>query len=136
MITDKEFLEEMLKKGLQQYKSKRQLAFAIGLPNAQTLSHWIKRGKVPGDWKPLVANKLKINWLKTDSSSDLSTQLNHDAIAFATLGIIECSKSHPEKSESVVWRTQAFILLYKAWFNSEMRNQGTATLLTLVPWED
>jgi transcriptional regulator with XRE-family HTH domain len=125
MITDKEFLEEMLRKGLERYNSKRQLAFAIGLKNAQTLHHWIERGKVPGDKKPLVASVLKINWLETEESDVLSTQLNHEAIDFAgsatglnmiadTIGVpmpVESQSNNSRTGSLINWSAVGFAVL-------------------------
>jgi hypothetical protein len=142
MINDNEFIEQLLDKGLVLYKSKRQLAFAIGLPNAQTLNHWIKRGKVPGNLKPAIAEILGIDWLiskEVDQPNELTCPKNHlydewneEALDFAVLGIIEYSKEYPKTMADAEWRKKAFKILYKAWYNEEMRRLGVIPLLNLV----
>jgi len=52
MITDSEFVAEMVRKIAIRYKSKRQFALEIGEKTGQNLNHWIKRGRVPGDKNP------------------------------------------------------------------------------------
>ncbi|MBT6550411.1 MAG: hypothetical protein HOM14_03545 [Gammaproteobacteria bacterium] len=82
MITDSEFVAEMVRKIAIRYKSKRQFALEIGEKTGQNLNHWIKRGRVPGDKKPLVAEKLSIDWL--DNNSRINEQLNNlDQSSFA-----------------------------------------------------
>ena len=134
MITEKEFLDQMLEKGLNEFKSKRQLAFAIGLDNAQALNHWIKREKVPGDWKPKVSALLGISWLD-DTESLLAPsvygQMNFDACDFAVLGIIEYTNKFPD-AMTAEFRIKAFKSLYKAFFIQEARELGAIPLLTLI----
>lgn len=143
MIDDKQFIEQLLEKGLIAFKSKRQLAFAIGLPNAQTLNHWIKRGKVPGNLKPGIAQIIGIDWLKeSDQPSDQPSKIdsrkyiydhwNEEALDFAVMGIIEYSKEYPKAMADAEWRKKAFKILYKAWYNEEMRRLGVVSLLNLV----
>tara|TARA_R110000851_G_scaffold225931_1_gene378700 strand:- start:55 stop:483 length:429 start_codon:yes stop_codon:yes gene_type:complete len=141
MINDKEFIEQLIEKGLVLYKSKRQLAFALGLPNAQTLNHWIKRGKVPGNLKPAIAETLGIDWLtkEADQPIEVSCTKNHiysewneEALDFAVMGIIEYAKEYPKTMADPAWRKRAFKILYKAWYNEEMRRLGVVPLLNLV----
>jgi hypothetical protein len=145
MISDKDFIEQLLEKGLVAFKSKRQLAFAIGLPNAQTLNNWINRGRVPGNLKPAIAQLIGIDWLiresdhlsdSTSESEDPKTymynQWNEEALDFAVMGIIEYSKEYPKTMADSEWRKRAFKILYKAWYNEEMRRLGVVPLLNLV----
>lgn len=135
MISEKEFIDKMLEVGLDEYGSKRQLAFAIGLENAQTLNHWINREKVPGDWKPKICGLLNIDLISgcsNGSPNDPLSDLNLEAVDFAVIGVSEYLSHYPEVMSNPEWRKRAFKTLYKAWFNEEMRKQGAIPILQLI----
>ena len=75
-MTDEEFIAEMLARIPIRYKNKRRFAIdGLSVENPQILNHWINRGKVPGDWKPKVAELLGISgWV--GASSDPLTACN------------------------------------------------------------
>lgn len=79
MLSEEKFIEEMLDKGIKLYRSKRQLAFAIGLNNVQTMNKWESRGKVPGDWKPKIASLLGIDWLAEETAAVRDTASSYDS---------------------------------------------------------
>lgn len=146
MITEEEFVAQMLEKGLEQYKNKRQLAFAIGLENAQSLNHWIKRNKVPGDWKPKVAELLGIHdWFSTTSkevtnnlhsgsSVEPPSGLSFDGVDFV-LRSIEMVKTDPEFDRintDPEYKARAFIALYRMYHDEDMKEMGVKPVLRLV----
>jgi transcriptional regulator with XRE-family HTH domain len=70
--------------------------------------------------------------LGQDSLYELDGQLNYGAVDFAVLGIIEHSNVFPKMMTDQEWRQKAFKVLYKAWFNEDMRRMGAPPLLNLV----
>tara|TARA_R110000851_G_scaffold145731_1_gene285310 strand:- start:671 stop:1120 length:450 start_codon:yes stop_codon:yes gene_type:complete len=71
--------------------------------------------------QPLLANRC-----------DQLNTLNIEAADFAVQGILEYYQTFPKTMGDEDWRKRAFTVLYKAWFNEEMRRLGVVPLLDLV----
>jgi hypothetical protein len=63
--------------------------------------------------------------------SELSGQLNYDAVGFALLGLIEYFKINPKCTSDAELRERVFRLMFKVWFNREMSKLGAISLLEL-----
>lgn len=62
MLSDQEFLDEMLRKVAVRYKSESDFMRAMHR-SPQNMTNWKKRG-VPAEMKPVIARELDIDWLE------------------------------------------------------------------------
>lgn len=85
---------------------------------------------LPMNWMDNEHNESQVN-LEDSSSHELHENLNYNAVDFAVLGIIEFSNAYSNTMTTQESRQKAFKYLYKAWFNEEIRKQGTMSLLEL-----
>lgn len=81
MMTEEEFLQEVIKKRPLYYESDAAFMRALNIKNKQNFTKWKNVHKrVPHKWKPLVADLLHIDLTGKGSEIDKNCELDHTTL--------------------------------------------------------